>query len=235
MVSADRLEGPPRDDTPTPAGVVDPGVPDERVVLDGTLTGGFKGETSGGASVAGAGAQTADDPFGLNITETAPPVAAEAAEGRRFNFRSWWNVLMMFVALLVAGAVAFVGLYFGFLREKSLSPKEPVAAVQEYVRQVVSGDTSMLSKVSVPGSVYQSEIANALKPYEKQGVISVKEFDAETTSMNDTAAAVAIRKLVVEILTTGDTTERVDLLAVQPPLRNTVNLVRQNEKWLVSN
>jgi hypothetical protein len=236
MVAESPPVGEPVEAAPqSPAGVVNPALPDERVELDGTLTGGFKGETAGGASVAGAGEQTADDPFGLNITETAPPVAAEAEAGRRFNFRSWWNILMMFVALLVAGAVAFVGVYFGFLREKGLSPKEPVAAVQEYIRQVVSGDTSTLSSVSVPGSAYQSEIVNALKPYEKQGVISVKEFDADTTSMNDTTATVSIRKLTVEILTTGDTTERVDLLALQPPLRNTVNLVRQNDRWLVSN
>jgi hypothetical protein len=88
----------------------------------------------------------------------------------------------------------------------------------------------------VPGSAYQAEISNATRPYEKQGVMSVKEFEADTTTMNDTSATVVIKKLVVEIITTGDTTERVNLLTAQPvPLRSTVSLVRQDGKWLVSN
>ena len=44
----------------------------EHVVLEDKLTGGFKGPEP--ASVSGAGVQTAEDPFGLRITEKAPPV-----------------------------------------------------------------------------------------------------------------------------------------------------------------
>jgi hypothetical protein len=61
----------------------------EHVVLEDKLIGGYKGPEP--ASVAGAGIQTAEDPFGLRITEKAPPAAlpprATTRRSRRSRFR----------------------------------------------------------------------------------------------------------------------------------------------------
>lgn len=207
----------------------------EQVVLDNSLTGGYKG-TVGAASVAGAAAQTSDDPFGLNITENAPPTAAELEAGRRIDLGRWWNILMMFVALLAVGAVVFTGVYFGFLRNKGPSGGDPVANLREYCGQVVTGDFGAVNSVSVPGATYQGEITALINAYEKLGVMSIKEFEATTTRMTETRATVDIKKFVVQVMTTGGP-EYYDLLGITQPdrLRTTVNLVKQNGKWLVGN
>ena len=226
------------------AAVADQGVPPgahvapEQVVLDNNLTGGYKG-AGAGASVAGSAAQTADDPFGLNVTETAPPTADELEAGGRIDLGRWWNILMMFAALLVAGAVAFTGVYFGFLHKKGPSSGDPATVLQEYCGQVIAGDVGDVgdvNNVSVPGATYQGEMAALINPYEKLGVMSVKDFEATTTRMTETRATVEIKKFVVQVMTTGGT-EYYDLLAITKPtrLRTTVNLVKQNGKWLVGN
>lgn len=223
---------------PAVAAVADQSVPPgayvapEQVVLDNNLTGGYKGAV-GAASVAGAAVQTADDPFGLNITETAPPTAAELEAGRRIDLGRWWNILIMFAALLVAGAVAFTGVYFGFLRKKGPSNGDPAAVLREYCGQVIAGD---VNNGFVPGATYQGEITALINAYEKLGVMSVKDFEATTTRMTETQATVEIKKFVVQVMTTGGT-EYYDLLGITEPtrLRTTVNLVKQNGKWLVGN
>lgn len=216
--------------------VVPPGasVAPEAIALDNTLTGGYKGEVSG-ASVAGAGEQTADDPFGLNITEAAPPVTPEADSGRRINFRNVWNIIVMFVALIVAGAVAYTGLYFGFLREKGPSGKA-AAALEEFTGKAVSGDSAGAGLLSVPGAPFGNELSAILRAYDNLGIVTLKEFEVEEKSLTKTGATLEIRKFVVELMTENGT-EKINVLDITKPerLRTTVDLVYQDGKWLVSN
>ncbi len=211
------------------------GVYAERMPLDESLISGYKGGVAA-SSVAGAGIQTADDPFGLNITESAPPMAGELGEGRGINLKAWYNILVIVVAILVAGTVVITGVYYGFLRKKTPSAGDPVAAVTEYCRQVISGDTTNLNNVSVPGSLFQNELANIIEPYEKLGVLTIKDLMATATNVTDTQATVQINKFVVKSESTGSP-EYFDLLSITKPsaLRTTINLVKQNGKWLVSN
>lgn len=212
-----------------------PGVYAEKVPLDDSLTSGYKGGVAA-SSVAGAGIQTADDPFGLNITESAPPLTDDLGRSHGINFKAWYNILVMVVAILVAGAVAFTGVYYGFLRKKTPSAGDPATTVTEYCRLVIAGDTTNLNSVSIPGSSYQNELAKIIEPYETMGVLSIKDLKATTTNVTDTQATVQISKFVVRLESTGST-EYFDLLTITKPtaLRTTINLVKQNGKWLVSN
>jgi hypothetical protein len=207
----------------------------ERVALDDSLTGGYKGGAAA-SSVAGAGVQTADDPFGLNITESAPPLDGDLEKGGGINFGAWYNIMVIIVAILVTGAVVVTGVYFGFLRKKAPSAGDPVATVTEYCRQVISGNTTTLNSVSVPGSAYQNELTALIEPYAKFGVLTIKDLSATASSVTDTQATVQIDKFVVKADGTGGT-EYFDLLSITKPapLRTTINLVKQNGKWLVSN
>ncbi len=206
-------------------------------IVENDLTGGRKGGGFMGASVAGAGIQTADDPFGLKVTETAPPAAGEHEVGKQFNWSRWYNILIMIVAFLVAGAVAATGVYFGFLSKKTASTIDPVETVKEYCKQVISGDTTNLGDVSAPGSLYQKELSDVIAPYEKLGVLSMKDFQATATNVTATKATVEIKKFVIKSLNTSGDTENLDLLTITDPalLRTTVSLVKQNGKWLVFN
>lgn len=248
MVSTDEAEEGPA--APAPEKPEEPGSPaapvpeqplppgaqatPEKVVLDGSLIGGYKGGFES-SSAAGAGVQTAEDPFGLNITEKAPPTQAEEAGGRR-RHKAVFSVIVMILALAVAGAVAYTGVYYGFLRKKTPSPGAPVAALKDYCEQVVSGDTSQLNRVSVPGATYAGELATITAPFEKLGVMTLKDFDATTTRISDNQATVQINKFGVEVMGTNGT-EYHDLLAITIPnrLRTTVTLVRQGDEWKVTN
>ncbi len=218
---------------PLPPGA-DTGQP---VTLDTSLTGGYKGGTAGGASVAGAGEQTADDPFGLKITEQAPPISYQADEGRQRNWRNWWNMAVGITAFLVAAAVCYFGIYYGFIKKKGPSGKAAVAAVEEYCRQVVSGDTSRLSDVSLPGTTFQAELTSSLQQYDRSGVMSLKDFEGETTQVSAGRATVVIKRLVLELLTSTGNKKTIEVVASGKPasLRTTLTVVNQNGKWLVSN
>jgi hypothetical protein len=213
------------------------GGPEAEILGDDDLTGGHKGGGFMGASVAGAGVQTADDPFGLKVTETAPPLAEEAETERQLNWAKWRNIGMMLVAFLVAASVASIGLYFGFLRKNNAPAVGPAETVDSFCAQIVSGDSAKLNDVAVPGSQFQKELSTMLEPYEKMGVLTVKDFQATTTEETDTNATVELKKFVVKSLNTAGETEYLDVLSMNTPvpLRKTVTLVKRNRKWLVSN
>lgn len=215
--------------------VVPPGahVAPERIVLDDSLTAGYRGDQAGG-SVAGAGQQTADDPFGLNITETAPETMAGYEAEHRFNLSSAWNIAIMILALVVAGVVVYVGLYYGFLH-KGLPRGEPVTAVYDLSAAALSGDATQVNLYAAPGSRYANGLWEIVKPYEKLGTLSIKDFDAETTRMSETSAQVQIKKFDLTLLSPSGK-EVVPVLEIETPakLPTTINLIRQNGKWLVT-
>ncbi|MBU1942364.1 MAG: hypothetical protein KKE36_01695, partial [Actinobacteria bacterium] len=206
----------------------------ERIALDDTLISGYQGEQAGG-SVAGAGEQTADDPFGLNIIETAPPiVAGEYEEGRRFSLKSAWNIAIMILAIVIAGVVVYVGLYFG-VWHKGLSRGEPASVVRDLSAASIVGDAAQINQYAAPGSQYSSILWSIIVPYEKLGTLSIKDFDAETTKMSNTAAQVEIKKFDLNLLGTSGK-EVIPVLQITTPTRlpTTINLIRKDGKWLVT-
>ena len=96
------------------------------------LLGGYQGPE--GSSVAGAGVQTADDPFGLNITEKAPPADTDerVVWARSWRYSKWWNITVMIVGILILVAGVGVAIYFGFIR-KAGPGSAPAEALRDYV------------------------------------------------------------------------------------------------------
>lgn len=211
---------------PLPPGAYEP------TELDDKLTGGYKGPEV--ASVAGGGEQTADDPFGLNITETAPPqVHFEPLPRRKLTAV---GIIKLVLSLFAVAAAIAVGLYFGFFREAGPSPREPVKAVHDMINQVVSEDLDRIEDVAVEGASIIGETSDLLKPYRVEGLITLNSFDAETTRMTDTSATVEMEEFVVQIATPQGTTRLIDVLELNEPekLPTTVKLVYEDGNWLVT-
>ncbi|MHB8896767.1 MAG: hypothetical protein ACYC99_16555, partial [Candidatus Geothermincolia bacterium] len=171
-------------------------VPPEQFVMGNDLTGGYKGPES--SSVAGAGVQTADDPFGLNITETSPADREPVVWERSWRYSRWWNITMMVVGIVILVLGIGAAVYFGFLR-KAGPGGAPVEALRDYVTQVISGNTGNLSKVAAPGSQLAADLSSLLKGYEKYGIITVKGFEAKPIKVTNDSATVQITKLDVEL------------------------------------
>lgn len=219
------------DATVLPGGQIVP----ETVAIDGTLIGGYKGpETS---SVAGAGEQTEDDPFGLNITEKAPPEKAEWKPMRAasWRYRPWWNVTVLIIGLLLLVGGIGLGIYFGFLRTSGPDKGAPVGAVKDYVVAAVSGDQTVLNQFAAPGNTYKDSLNIILKAYEKYGMVSVKGFEGKTTQISGTNATVQIDKLEVEITNEKGDKEVISVLDIRQPFKlpTSVQLIQQNGDWKV--
>ncbi|MCG2794872.1 MAG: hypothetical protein L6427_03210 [Actinomycetia bacterium] len=206
----------------------------EEVELDARLTGGYKGPEA--TSVAGAGEQTADDPFGLKITETAPPISGEETTGGQWDSRRIRNVVVMIVALLAALAVAGFGIYYGLLRKSEPSAGNPEGSVEEFFEIMASADHSRLGDVAVSGTKLISDIERLLVPYEKMGVVGLNKFDGETTSNEAGKATVVVKTLDIEV-TSENGSEVFDMLEMTKPfpIPTTILLVEQDGKWFVSN
>ncbi len=215
--------------------VVPPGahVTAEKIELDSTLTGGYKGPDV--PSVAGVGEQTADDPFGLNIVETAPPVSGDMTKGEPWDYRRIRNVVVMIVSLLAAFSIAGIGIYFGLIRESEPAPAKPEETVEEFFEMMVTGDREDLGSVSISNAKIIGQMEQLILPYKKMGVISLKKFSSETTSNKDGQATVLVKDLMLEINTEmgSDTFDMLEM--TKPfPVPTIIQLIEQNGKWLIS-
>lgn len=207
----------------------------EFVPIDNNLTGGYKGPES--SSVAGAGEQTADDPFGLNITETAPPEAREWQSLRSgWRYTSWYNVLIMIVGILILVGGAFAGLYFGFVKKKAPSKSAPVAVLHDFVQYTVSGDSALAAGLDAPGSKFGTDIRTLLGAYQKEGLIILKEFDATASEVTDTSATVNISEFIIEVQNERGEKELISVLDIRQPYRlpRTIMLIKQGNEWVIS-
>lgn len=209
----------------------------EYVPLDNNLIGGYKGP-EGGGSVAGAGEQTADDPFGLNVRETGPPVAKEWQSLRSgWRYTSWYNYIGMVLGIIVLLGGAATGVYFGFIRKPGVSKSAPVNTVKEYMTYVVGSNAEMASKLTAPGSNYKTDIDTLIGTYQKQGqgLLNLKEFKATTTSLSPTEATVNISRFVIEMTNDKGDKEKVSVLDIQQPfmLQRQIQLIFQNGQWLI--
>lgn len=203
----------------------------EHVVLEDRLTGGYKGPEPPSSS--GAGEQTAEDPFGLRITEKALPAAMPPGDESRVGQRN--IIVMMLIVVAVVAAIA-AAVYFGFLQKKGgPSLDTPQGVVQEFCRLAAEGDYTGAQALAVPGGPFVSSIEGVMTPYSHQGKVTLKEFDSKTLKASDSAATVEITKFFVEVKGKDDTTEFDILLHTRPfPLPKQVNLVKQGDRWLIS-
>lgn len=206
----------------------------EAITIDTTFTGGYKGPQ--GPSVAGAGIQTADDPFGLTVTE-APPDAGAAAQKRGFDFTSAWNIVAMILVFLLVCAVIFAGLYFGLFRKGGgESGSAPADAVREFFRLAVEGDTAGTASLATSTSTLPEQVQQVLLPYRTQGAVSLKAFDARTSEPGGAKATVEITVLDVEVMTDEGVVSYNLLEHTKPfPLPTVIELENQGGKWLITN
>jgi hypothetical protein len=202
-----------------------------------SLIGGYKGPES--SSVAGAGVQTADDPFGLNITEKAPPVVGQERHvyARSWRYSSWWNMTVMIVGIVILVAGLGVALYFGVIRKAGPSSGAPIDALREYCTEVIAGDTTNLAKVSTTDSQFANDLNTLLVPYRKGGLTVMSGFGANTVKISKDSATVDLTKLQVEVQDEKGNKEVISMLDITKPykLPTQVTVLQQNGNWLVQN
>lgn len=208
----------------------------EPVQLDHSMTSGYQ-FADGAGNVAGAGEQTGDDPFGLNITETAPPTDKQWKSLRQgWRYSRWWNITVMAVGIIILLAGITLGLYYGVFKKTGPDMGGPPDALKNYVTAAIGGDSSQLARLTLPGSKFASDIRTLLKGYEKYGIMSLSGFDAKTTKVTGTNATVQISKVEVEINNEKGTKEMVSALDITQPFKlpTTVQMVLKDGQWLVS-
>jgi len=196
------------------------------------LTGGYKGPE--GPSVAGAGFQTADDPFGLNIEPPAQPGGAPAAETRARRPAGSRSILLTaFLILLALAAIAAV-VYFGFMRKGKIAPDGPRATVKEFCERVAEGDLTSLEDYAVAGAPLIDQAKTVLNPYDNEGVVTLKSFEGRTLSESGSSATFKITRFEVEVQADKgpmmfDVLEQAKPIAL--PTR--IHLVKRDGKWLI--
>ncbi|PKQ28388.1 MAG: hypothetical protein CVT63_03035 [Candidatus Anoxymicrobium japonicum] len=218
--------------------VVPPGahVIPERIELDNSLIGGYKGPEA--SSVAGAGEQTADDPFGLNITditENSAPRREWQSMATSWRYSKWWNITVMIFGIIVLLFGIAIGAYFTFMKKAGSGGGSPAEVVQQYVRAAISDNQESVARLSAPGSVLKDNIATLLKGYELQGLIYFKDFSARIVKASESSATVQIEKFDISYDTEKSDREIVHVLRITEPfkLNTTIELIRQNDQWLV--
>jgi len=207
----------------------------EPIELESNITGGYKGPE--GPSVAGAGEQTAEDPFGLNITEKAPPVISEGRISLRARERlTPWLIIKTIISLAVLGTLIFFGVRYGFMQKNRGTLASPEGSVYSFMSHAVNGDYEMLNSVAVPGAPLITQVQEILNPYSKEGILRLKELKTELVKSDSKSATVKITNFIVEQSLTSGEKEMLDILSITKPykLPTTINLVNQNGKWLIS-
>ncbi|MDD5749113.1 MAG: zinc ribbon domain-containing protein [Actinomycetota bacterium] len=208
--------------------------PVESVELDTSLTSGYKGPEA--PSVGGAGEQTAEDPFGLHITEKAPPVLPEGSLILRTRRRlTPWAIAKTVISLILVSAVIVLGSYFGFLR-KGTSSDTAEGVVHEFFEHAVKGEWSYLDNLTLQNAPLKYQIQEILSPYSKMGILELKDFSSKVSKQSSKKASIEIEKFSVELLTTSGSNELIDVLSITKPypLPTSIDLVYQNGKWLIA-
>ncbi len=199
------------------------------------LTGGYQGPDT--FSVAGAGQQTADDPFGLNVTEGGgrelPPLE------RSWRYSSGHNILMMVVTFLIMAAIVFVGLYFGFLRKGNADATAPLQSVKDFYTYAVAEQYDHMDQVAIPNAPMVLQVQAVLSPLKRDGFISLSNCDGKVLSVSGNQAVVNMTNVKVKVKRT-ETSETyvkdlLDKTTLPAPMPANVTLIKQNGKWLINN
>lgn len=209
-------------------------IPSEPVRLDTSdMTGGYKGPE--GPSVSGAGAQTADDPFGLEIRETAPPSVAFEEEESRWNKVTIVNWTVTIVIILAAMAAAGIGIYYGFLSKSKPGELSPQGTVQEFFTYAAGSDYSRAATITTSTSSMIPQAQTVLKPFENMGTIDIKKLETKKENQSATNATVVVTNFEIKV-TTEKGSELFDVLAIEKPIKlpTTINLIKQGDKWFIN-
>lgn len=196
------------------------------------LTGGYK-EGYPSFSLGGAGEQTADDPFGLEISEETPRIVEAEEEG--FDFHKVWNIIVTIFTVIIAGAIIAFAVYFGFLREKGPPKNAPAQTVHMLCMSVVSGNSTKVSESSIPNSATVAALQNIIGYLSQSGMVTVKELRVKTENLSKTKATAKIEKFSVVVMSPEGKENVVDILKVQQPqgFPDTIELIYRGEKWIV--
>lgn len=232
------VESPFSEEIPADIGIVAdqsvaPGivVPPENVLLTNEHTGGYK-EAAAGPSVAGAGAQTADDPFGLQITETAPVIAGTEEEAG-FNFNKLKNIAMLIFSFLLIAGVTYLGVWYFVIRKPTPKVAPPQSSVENTLTKVFSGSLAGLEKYADPNSQFVAKTNAIFAPYRELGMLTISGIETET-EINGNLATVTVTKLNVK-LTSDAGDELLDVLTITKPYTfpTVINLEKRNNKWII--
>jgi len=223
--------------TPPPDGGMPPvGAPlPTQVPVDGpVLTGGYQGPE--GPSVGGAGEQTADDPFGLNIKEKGPTTIAPLQH--RSIYTGWRNTVTIIVAVIVLLVAGGLAIYFGFMK-KADSSGSPLDTVKNFYTTVINETPdSVMEQFVVPNSPQIGQLQTLLVPYKKDGFVTIDKCDGKVVVVSPTQARVDLSALSIKVkraenseIYTKDLLEK----GTQPyPMPSSVNLIKRDGKWVVS-
>jgi len=209
-------------------------VEQETIELDTKITGGYKGPEA--SSVAGAGAQTADDPFGLNITEQAPPVGGEREEGRGWDAQRVVNVVRTVIILLVVLTALFFGVYYGFLKKGKTQTSSPVDAVREACTAATDNNSEKLGGLAIQGSAFVKDLQDILRPHVEEGVLALGDFGAKVVSQGKDTATIQITKFTAKEQSTTQGKVALNVLDITEPLKlpTQVNLILKDGRWIIS-
>jgi hypothetical protein len=221
---------PPPDGGMPPVGAPMPQMPGDGPVL----TGGYQGPE--GPSVGGAGQQTADDPFGLNIREKEPPTMAPLP--RRSIYSGWRNTLTIIVAVIVLLVAGGFGIYFGFMKKADSSGSALDTVKNFYTTVINETPESVMEQFVVPNSPQIGQLQTLLVPYKKDGFVTIDKCDGKVVLVSPTQVRVDLSNLSIKVKRTANSEVYTkDLLekGTQPyPMPSSVNLIKQNGKWVVA-
>lgn len=205
-------------------------IPPESVQLTNEHTGGYK-EAAAGPSVAGAGAQTADDPFGLKITETAPVISSAEEEG--FNFNNLKNIVMLIFSFLIIAGVTALGVWYFVIRKPAPKVASPQSSIENTLVKVFSGSLSGIENYADPNCEFVAKANTVFAPYRELGMLTLSDFETET-EITGNVAMVTITKLNVK-LTSESGDEMLDILSVTKPypFPTVIKLEKRNNKWII--
>ena len=197
-------------------------------------THGYQGPT--GPSVAGAGEQTEDDPFGLNFREKESSTLPPLQPVRRYS--GWRNIAAMIVTVIVMGAIVSGALYFGFLKKKNTDATAPLESVKDFYTYAVSDQYQNMTLVAVPNAPVVGQVQNLLVPYRNDGLVTLDKFGGKVVGLGSDRARVDMTELKIKVRRTENSeVYSRDLLekGTQPyPMPSSVILIKQNGKWLIN-
>lgn len=217
-------------DESVPPGVV---IPPEAVQLTDAHTGGFK-DALAGPSVAGAGAQTADDPFGLKVSEN-PPIPMVITENEsRFNRETVINIAIMVAAIIFVAGVSVLGVYLLVIKKPPPKINSPERTVDLALNKVFSGNLAGIEEYAVPSSTFITKADQIFEPYREIGTLTLKNLETETNIEGD-KATLTIITLNVDI-TSPEVNEVIDALTITKPtvLPAILHLEKRDRKWIIT-
>ena len=219
---------------PPEAGMPPVGGPMPQVPVGPVLTGGYQGPE--GPSVGGAGEQTADDPFGLNVKEKEPPTMAPLP--RRKLYSGWRNTVTIIAGVIILLAGIGLAIYFGALKKPDSSGSVMDTVRNFYATVLNDSPQNVLDQFVVPNSPQIGQFQTVLVPFKKEGFVTIDKLGGKVVMVSPTQARLDLSDFTIKVKRTENSEIYTkDLLdkGMQPyPMPKSVILIQQNGKWVVA-